>query len=165
MIFLDVDGVLHSAEGDDQFHPACMAALQWLVTQTGAQIVLSSSWRHLGSEALQKLDAALLENSIPAVSSWTPSVDLAVERPLPRSLEIRRWLDDHPSTTDWIALDDIDLLFEPEPESSEDEDYVEPAEFSFMRGHFVRTDGAVGLSQRDAELAAQMLCASVATAE
>lgn len=48
IIFLDVDGVLHSifARNESQlFRRDCMQRLKKIVDQTGARIVLSSSWR------------------------------------------------------------------------------------------------------------------------
>lgn len=57
-LFLDFDGVLNSSRflygsgrpkprrDEDMFDPACVARLARVLDQTGAQIVVSSSWRH-----------------------------------------------------------------------------------------------------------------------
>ena len=99
--------------------------------------------------------------------------DLAVSRAWPRAIEIREWLAAHP-TCAWVALDDLNLLAEPPQggsSSSEEEDAKDTApapskqadedvckaSYAFMRGHFVQTDGAVGLTRADAEAALCML--------
>ena len=49
IVFLDIDGVLNStasrAEGDHNIAPPLLANLQHIVATTGAEIVLSSTWR------------------------------------------------------------------------------------------------------------------------
>ena len=48
IVFLDVDGVLHSifARTESQlFRSDCLKRLKKIIEQTGAKIVLSSSWR------------------------------------------------------------------------------------------------------------------------
>ena len=45
VVFLDVDGVLHSLAGDEMFNSACMDRLRRIVHSSNATIVLSSSWR------------------------------------------------------------------------------------------------------------------------
>ena len=48
LIFLDVDGVLHPSESTseaDFFRESCVLALEHLLRETGARVVLSSAWR------------------------------------------------------------------------------------------------------------------------
>jgi len=45
IVFLDVDGVLHSLHGQDFFVEECMQSLFKITHGSGAQIVLSSTWR------------------------------------------------------------------------------------------------------------------------
>lgn len=69
-ILLDFDGVLTSDAftrqcifehrrgnlfGVEWFAPSCIEALRYLVEETGAKIVVSSSWRDLGEYRLRKL--------------------------------------------------------------------------------------------------------------
>lgn len=47
IIFLDIDGVLINFESlkNNRAHPACMARLNRLCEESGAKVVVSSSWR------------------------------------------------------------------------------------------------------------------------
>lgn len=70
ILFLDFDGVLtsdaytqkcvleHRREnlfGIDWFDPDCVAALRKIIDETGAVVVVSSSWRELGKDSLVRL--------------------------------------------------------------------------------------------------------------
>jgi len=57
LIFLDIDGVLNSWEErrNDHFLPDCVARLNQIVFATGAEVVLSSSWRNLVHEGHMSL--------------------------------------------------------------------------------------------------------------
>lgn len=136
LIFLDVDGVLHSAHGaNTSFEPRCMAALGRIVRETGAQIVLSSSWRSwpegTGVKAVNK---ALRRHRIPELVSQTPSS--LSNRPQ----EMKQWLADNPvkRVTRWIALDDMDLTQE-------------------LGWRLVKTHAVLGLSENDATYAIALL--------
>jgi len=173
VIFLDIDGVLHStyATDDGFFTPAAMQALKWLIDHAPAPplIVLSSSWRHLpGAPAL--VDEALKRWGIPTVHSWTPSADLAVARPMPRALEIQQWLQANQSLSSaWVVLDDLDLVHTIEDDDADsdfgsDDDICGDGDggeqclkYDFLLPHFVRTDGMVGLTMADAAEAVQIL--------
>jgi hypothetical protein len=55
LIFLDVDGVLVNRESlmkasglEATAHPDCVSALNWIIETTGADIVISSTWRIIG---------------------------------------------------------------------------------------------------------------------
>ncbi len=45
VIFLDIDGVLKEEDYDAEFKDECFARLKRIVDATGAEIILSSSWR------------------------------------------------------------------------------------------------------------------------
>merc|ERR1712183_758387 len=77
LIFLDVDGVLHSFHGACRpFYPRCMRALARIVQETAAVIVLSSSWRlrpyDIGRGAVDK---ALAKYGIAPVIGQTPHME------------------------------------------------------------------------------------------
>jgi hypothetical protein len=60
IVFLDIDGVLNVIpQGFDKhgaiFHPHFVANLARLIDETGAEIVISSSWRHSGLDAMIKM--------------------------------------------------------------------------------------------------------------
>lgn len=136
VIFLDVDGVLNNYDllrrnGFDYIDPELVARVGMVVGKTGADIVLSSTWR------LQKGDRRLVEEALGAVGisllDATPSLGG------PRSGEIRAWLDDNPGVVRFAIFDD-------------DED----AGFGLERSFF-RTDPEVGLTLDIARAAADYL--------
>jgi len=118
IIFLDFDGVMNnrqwSLDAWDKhnnpylFDPQNVAALNRITDQTGAKIVISSSWRH--GWDLPKLRAHLLEQGVKAeVIDITPTGSLMDHFPEDwgRGHEIDLWLKEH---TDgkavFVILDD-----------------------------------------------------------
>ena len=76
LLFLDVDGVLHGASPTsvrEYFRPGCMAALRRICTETGCDIVLSSSWREF-PEKVKMLRAALDVSGCPQLIGMTPEL-------------------------------------------------------------------------------------------
>lgn len=104
VIFLDIDGVLNDAptimEKDDDLpaepHLSC---LKQIVDATGAEIVLSSTWRR--NDVRNKLKTVGLK-----------FIDRTKELK-DRDTEIREWLDRHPEVTNYVILDD-EVEFSPE---------------------------------------------------
>eukprot|EP00418_Pyrodinium_bahamense_P032978 CAMPEP_0179158042 /NCGR_PEP_ID=MMETSP0796-20121207/77103_1 /TAXON_ID=73915 /ORGANISM="Pyrodinium bahamense, Strain pbaha01" /LENGTH=364 /DNA_ID=CAMNT_0020859695 /DNA_START=42 /DNA_END=1136 /DNA_ORIENTATION=- len=138
VIFLDVDGVLHSLYGDDLFKEQCVALLERIVRATDASIVLSSSWRiEAGKVAI--INSILQKRNLPLI------VDCTKDLSMPREAEICEWLDRHSGVARWIAIDDMDLQAKPTPQALR------------LQGHFVRTQSDEGLTQQDAELAIRLL--------
>lgn len=124
-IFLDVDGVLNNYDmlrrnGFDYIDPELVARVGMVVDKTGADIVLSSTWR------IQKGDRRLVEEALGAVGMSL--LDSTPELDGPRADEIRAWLDANPGVVRFAILDD-------------DED----AGFGF-EGSFFQTDPEVGLT-------------------
>jgi hypothetical protein len=122
IVFLDIDGVLNSvpfmealqarlkAEGKPlltryMIDPVPVARLNTLLKETGAKVVVSSSWRKLfDTEGLQRvLDAQGFEGEIIDV---TPdlSYDPAGERE--RGHEIEKWVEDHSPDATFVIFDD-----------------------------------------------------------
>jgi len=139
VIFLDCDGVLNSQRWYDQMgpppnpppawvDPACVARLDALARETGARLVLSSSWRLILDLPRVADILASCGLSVPLADA-TP--DLTREGPeADRWHEIARWLADHPEVTRWAILDDLPLAGVPD-------------------GRLVQTDLAVGLTDAD----------------
>lgn len=120
VIFLDIDGVLNTRKSmvlahQDGICPDpnrpwmtmdldAVARLQRIVDMTGAQIVISSSWR---GKSLEDSQAALkaLEwagfTSMDAVIDVTPRLWSGG-----RGHEIADWLERHPTVTNFVILDD-----------------------------------------------------------
>lgn len=60
VIFLDIDGVLNVIpQGHDEFgaifHQNFVDNLKWIIDETNAKIVVSSSWRHSGIDAIKQM--------------------------------------------------------------------------------------------------------------
>lgn len=140
VVFLDVDGVLHSLYGDDIFQQACCQELERIVRTTGATIVLSSSWR-TEPEQIAMINLMLAQRGLAAISDCTEVLDSEHGR----AEEITKWLDQHPETATWVALDDLDL---------EQGDHVHAQR---LTSHFVRTAQDVGLTSANADEAIAIL--------
>lgn len=134
VVFLDVDGVLNVRLGS--LDEDKLQRLKWLVAITGAHVVVSSSWRH-SEEQVLRLTRALREIGIVPIG-WTPDLSQQGEGGLweskPRWMEIRAWLEAHPSVDQWVILDDL-------------------ADMWPFNDRFVRVDGQVGLTNDDVMLA------------
>jgi len=116
VVFLDIDGVLNSyqylsrtsmedAGIYNELDPQKVNLLQKLVVQTGASIVLSSSWRE-SFENMKPLDffarnllEALSEHRL-SISSMTPLLSGK------RDEEIRQWLTCNTEVERFVILDD-----------------------------------------------------------
>lgn len=152
VIFLDIDGVLNNtqtvtdadapwrgpnpiADGSPPWallipvDPMCVARLNRLVAETGAKIVISSSWRLFSR--WEDLGPALLRHGVVAdVIGETPDLvnDAAwLERwrtregapfeyeRMERGWEIREYLAAHPEVTEFVILDDCSDMAELKP--------------------------------------------------
>ena len=163
VIFLDIDGVLNTERqhdrcvnlGADQvdnfgyaFDPVAVANLKRIVDETGADIVISSSWKFWGLSTMQKLwvnrelPGKLIDVTPNNVSDeMLLSVDLdLMELPAGKGSEIKEWLETKgQQVTHYAILDDLpDML--PEQQS-----------------HFVQTDPRVGITKDDAEKIIEIL--------
>ena len=93
VIFLDVDGVLNS---DEYFDKIRNKLLKQAVIQTGAKVVLSSSWRHTkNGEQLKELLA-----KFEIYTDRTPYLQNK------RGIEIKQWLINNENIEDFVILDD-----------------------------------------------------------
>lgn len=114
VIFLDIDGVLNSSvydrqrtDGDGNIDKTRLALIRTLVDETGAKIVLSSSWRNHWEKNPNECDE--IGKSINSdfadekleIYDKTPKVGY-----LERSEEIRMWLKDNPDVKGFVIFDD-----------------------------------------------------------
>jgi hypothetical protein len=110
IIFLDIDGVLNSQEfvdllGDqwnmEQVDRKAVERLNRIVEATGAEVVISSTWRCcLPFETIRRIiDLAggkvLIIDKTPVLGS-------------PRGGEIQKWLDENPGHERFVILDDCE---------------------------------------------------------
>lgn len=132
VVFLDIDGVLNHCDTRSDVSPTsteplpipiapeCMVRLNRLIAETGAKVVISSSWRKFAR--WQDLGPALVRHGLVAdVIGETPDLvkdkiwlanwharegaEFTFER-LERGWEIGEWLAAHPEVTAFVILDD-----------------------------------------------------------
>ena len=108
VIFLDIDGVLNSDEYLDKVKNSDIQGierdidvgkvklLKRAIDETGARVVLSSSWRYTRNARYLK---ELLANYEIRVNSTPYIQDI-------RGLEIKKWLSENQGVEDFIILDD-----------------------------------------------------------
>ena len=120
IIFLDIDGVLHTSSYDDLlsligyrrqdefgaiFSPRSVRNLSRIVKHTGAHIVLSLNWRHWGSAKVTEMWAS--RNLPGKLLGVTPRIlDKEIGE---RGKEIQQWLkENHLENTKYVIFDDRD---------------------------------------------------------
>jgi hypothetical protein len=173
VIFLDFDGVLNhpgtwqawlaprdAAEaraprvGTEVWVPterACVERVNEIVAETGARVVISSSWRYVAPHAVlaaSLAQAGLIGEVIGETPhhrspDWPHVIAFLAEkkRPtsrIPRGAEIATWLRLHPGITSYVVLDDVD-------------------DMAHVRRRFVQTDGSRGICDADVEQAIRIL--------
>lgn len=114
-ILLDIDGVITSdaytrqckAEkippnvfGLDWFDRCCVDMLRRIIVQTGARIVLSSSWRDLG---IDRLSQVWSDNNLPGELAGTTPEWILVKKDA-----ILEWIDRHADDV-YVIIDDAEL--------------------------------------------------------
>jgi 3-deoxy-D-manno-octulosonate 8-phosphate phosphatase KdsC-like HAD superfamily phosphatase len=149
IIFLDIDGVLNSWASYYNITTEKLQLLNDLIEQTGAKVVISSSWRVGSKDVKDFFDnnfssncnfifdnprQALIynifyKNAIGLTDTFGPS----------RGDEIKRWLDNHEDIESYVIIDDsIDMLDE-------------------QLEHLVQTDTYYGITDREVHLAGLIL--------
>lgn len=107
VLFLDVDGVLNmiGSGGLYALNRKRLKLLQNIIEETGAQIVLTSTWRK-DTYALKRLSKVLAYRGMKIVDStpvfWTD----ADGNRYYRGHEIQDWLNRHPEVETYVILDD-----------------------------------------------------------
>ncbi len=153
-LFLDFDGVIntpryrqllaaHRMPVKDQygpfFDPMAVENLTKIISATGADIIVTSTWKFKGLAAMQALWS---KRSMPGlVIDITPSIMAGFL--YNRGMEINKWIAEnvtgHPTDYRYAIIDDgQDFLPEQAP-------------------HLITTDPTTGLSEYDAEKAIQLL--------
>ncbi len=156
IIFLDIDGVLNpsyfenslfkmwkNSEGKIKskdeygqlFFDQNVMALRLLIGQTGAKIVLSSTWRMAGIEAIQKM---WIHRALPGeVIGVTPI--LRTPNDNIRGHEIDQYMEERDFWGRYVIIDDNDDMLK------------------IQKHYFVKTDSNFGLTMEDARAAIQIL--------
>lgn len=164
VLFLDFDGVINNSRTWSEFNresdgvfviptaPECIERLNRLIAETGARVVISSSWRNFAS--WDNLAPALAARGfVGEVIGETPNLvnepvwlerwrtregaPFTYER-MERGWEIREWIAAHPDVTEFAILDDCSDMAELKP-------------------WLVHTDAEIGLDDPDVERAKWLL--------
>ncbi len=129
ILFLDIDGVLNSKQWHSSdsckalgnsvkryFDPICVEHLNSIISETGARVIISSSWRILRSlQDLQDLFKSIgfagkIYGKTEVLSTFEP------DTPLLRGNEIKNWLADNQkhfkTPIQYVILDDEDDFLE-----------------------------------------------------
>lgn len=180
LIFLDIDGVLNSNDwvhkrsetiGMDavaaqyplyEIDPEAIKRLNLITDQTGAKIVISSTWRHgKSTEALQAMMKMFgATGEIIGITQSFRSVG-PNHYTIPRGCEIDSWLKDHEfNRINWSRKSQLEYI-----EKSGIENYIILDDDSDMlynqREHFVQTPHTHGLTDELAQKAITILNTSL----
>lgn len=159
IIFLDIDGVLNVIpQGRDDygscFHKHFEDNLRWIIEQTGAKIVISSTWRMSGLKVMQEMwkHRGLAGDVIDITPDCAQLVNYgtfeyydAVER----GHEIQEWLDKHPQVKTYVIIDDDSDMLEVQKNN-----FVQTAN---NQGHPDCIDIGYGLTRKCAERVVEIL--------
>ena len=155
VIFLDIDGVLNTKwwytqmdrnTPKDQygyaFDPKTVANLKRIVEETGADIVISSSWKCMGLSQMEDMwEERNLPGKIIGITPNSVSDEMLLNADIDsielfhiRGEEIKEWLAMHGKRiSNYAIIDDMDNML-PEQQS-----------------HFVHTNPEVGITENDAD--------------
>ena len=161
VIFLDIDGVLNTKWWYTQmdrntpkdkygyaFDPRSVANLKKILDETGAEIVISSSWKSFGISELEDMwQDRGLPGKLIGITPNSVSDEMLLNADLDhmelfhiRGMEIKEWLDKHgKKVSHYVIIDDMDNFL--------------PEQIS----HFVQTDPEVGISEDDVDKAVRLL--------
>lgn len=147
-VFLDIDGPLNTGRNDyydperngHPFDDMAVSQLRRIVSESGAVIVVSSSWRHMG---LDRLKAVWAEWKLPGqIVGVTPGVWGDGTNYSTRGDEIRQWFADNARPPfSYVVIDDM----------GEDEALTDQMEY------WVKVDPHTGISEDDADKAIRIL--------
>jgi hypothetical protein len=152
VIFLDFDGVLCNPESisagykartapeQDPYgpHDDCVSALNRIIEQTGAVIVVSSTWRKCKNPNSAMRETLMRWGVTGQVIGCTPVLERGAFS-VQRGTEIQQWLDtSRTPVTSFVILDD-------------------DSDMAHLRHRLVRTSFKVGLTEADADQAIAIL--------
>lgn len=114
VVFLDIDGVLNSRQydlsrGDNEgnIDISRLSLIKQLVSCTGAQIVLTSTWRIHWDPNVEKTDSIGEEMEEIFLRNGISLYDKTPEINDDRAKEIKSWLEIHPDVVNFVIIDDM----------------------------------------------------------
>ena len=163
VIFLDIDGVLNTEQQHRRFYteqtnpideygllfdPDAVASLTKIIDQTGADIVISSSWKFWGLSRMRQMwEDRKLPGKIIGITPDTVSDEMLLTANLDemenfalRGSEIKEWLSMHgKKVSQYAIIDDVDSFL---PE---------------QRPYYVEVSPITGITEEDAERVIKIL--------
>ena len=133
VIFLDIDGVLNT-NSDREISNDKLKLLSELVSKTGAEVVLSSSWRNWWNNPKINIPGSFITRWKKQFLDNNISITLTTELECPKNLSIEKFIIQH-DVKRYVVLDD------------------EPIDIS----NLVQTNVDVGLTQIDCQKAVHLL--------
>ena len=133
-----------------------MAELARALAATGAQIVLSTTWRETPPQR-RAVDRKLQEFGMPASVEATPRLSVLRGG---RAAEILQWAAAQPAGTRWVALDDVDLGSKPVPGSGRS-----VVDGTLLPENFVHVDARTGLTAADSDRLIALLAPGATAAD
>jgi len=103
VVFLDIDGVLAPIRRWDRYgdlDPGCIRVLNEILAGAGADVVVSSTWRH-GKTVTELQEMLVVAGFIGCVIDKTPTGELGADR----GEEIAAWLAEH-AVGGYVIIDD-----------------------------------------------------------
>jgi hypothetical protein len=155
IIFLDIDGVLNSQnyvlqiqelfdDPHNQMDPVAIDRLNYLTNQTGASIVVTSTWRISFRDAPEGIDIGIA-NCLKEHGVTGKVIGATIITDGDRADEIWDWLNNHPEIKQYVILDDDRLEMK--------RDNSDP----ILDLHFVQTAWLDGLQDKHVERAIEIL--------
>lgn len=149
IIFLDFDGVLNTQRWcQNTFDPNAVACLSTLIEKTGADIVVSSSWKNLGYDWIKEMwKERELPGDVIGVTPNTISDEMLLKISLEdmeegalKGYEIEEWLSKNGKhLKSYVIIDDNDTFLPKQ------------------RPHLIKTNPFYGLRKNDVEKAINIL--------
>ena len=161
VIFLDIDGVLNTKWWYNQmdrntpkdkygyaFDPKAVANLRRIVEETGADIVISSSWKCMGLSEMEDMwEERNLPGKVIGITPNSVSDELLVDADIDsiklfhiRGEEIKEWMARHgKQVSNYTIIDDMDNML-PDQQS-----------------HFVQTNPEEGITEEDVQKTIKIL--------
>lgn len=133
VIFLDIDGVLNT-NSDREISNDKLKLLSELVSKTGADVVLSSSWRYGWNQPEKNQPGTRIYNLKQLLKDNDIVIKDTIGLDLTKSIQIKNYLSTN-VINNYVVLDD------------------EPIDIT----NLVQTNGDVGLTQSDCQRVAQFL--------
>lgn len=133
VIFLDIDGVLNT-NSDREISNDKLKLLSELVSNTGADVVLSSSWRNWWNHPKTNIPGSFITKWKKQFLDNNLSITLTTELECPKNLSIEKFIIQH-DVKCFVVLDDQNVFDK----------------------NLVQTNGNIGLTQSDCQKAALLL--------